>query len=197
MEEPSLKDQMEYAMKHFTFIADQRLKTFHFYVILLVASLGAVLHLATDVKISIPGFLTAGAFNILLPIIFFVIERRNLHLLNVARWGVEAVERQANWPKHIRIALRDREKTRGKFIRLFSYRVAFALTFASQMAFGVALIFCALLVSHPASASSPESGRSAKINKTAKAKVSKKNPPSADNSPNVPNSPHGKGSTVD
>jgi len=51
-EDKRLSAQMDYAMKHFLFIADQRIKTFNFYVILLAASGGATIQLAWPA----PGF---------------------------------------------------------------------------------------------------------------------------------------------
>ncbi|WP_050025224.1 hypothetical protein [Verrucomicrobium sp. BvORR034] len=142
-----LKDQMDYAMKHFTFIADQRLKTFNFYAILLAASVAATMAMI-DRAFQMQAYMICGGFHILVPVLFLIIERRNLQLLSVAREGLQAIEVNAGWPVAARLSRRDSENTKGWRSKLLSYRVAFVLTYSCQFLFGALILYCGAFVQH-------------------------------------------------
>jgi hypothetical protein len=111
-EPPPLKDQMDYAMKHFNFIAEQRLKTFHFYAILLAGSIAGTLSGIKE-SVNVPLFLICGVLHFLLALVFSIIERRNLHLLGIARGGVAFVEQSDGWPERLRLCCIDYRETRA------------------------------------------------------------------------------------
>ena len=138
-----LKDQMEYAMKHFLFIADQRLKTFHLYVLLAVASVGATLNAANNVAASGYYILPfAGALHISIAIIFGVIEIRNCRLLTIARNGIMEIEKQPGWPTYARLATTDKDGSS----RFLTYWTVFRLAYISQIAIGIICIIAGLVL---------------------------------------------------
>jgi hypothetical protein len=176
-EPPPLKDQMDYAMKHFNFIAEQRLKTFHFYAILLAGSIAGTLSGIKE-SVNVPLFLICGVLHFLLALVFYIIERRNLHLLGIARGGVAFVEQSDGWPERLRLCCIDYRETRAWSRRKYSYRVGFAVAYVCQALLGIGLIACALVASHRlASGGSEQSLRdSSQTTPAAQSSTSKMNP---------------------
>lgn len=150
-----LKDQMDYAMKHFMFIADQRLRFFQFYAILLAASVGATLTLV-EKDYSQISYLITGAYHVLVSLLFTAIEARNLHLLGVARHGLQAIEANPQWPIALRLSTIDSMVTRVGLRGLGSFRVAFRFTYLAQLVFGCSLLYCGAFVQHGKKSSQPE-----------------------------------------
>ncbi|QIF00079.1 hypothetical protein [Roseimicrobium sp. ORNL1] len=146
-EEMPLKDQMDYAMKHFSFLADQRLRIFQFYAILLAASVAATLALV-DKPFNLISYLICGAYHVLVSLLFLAVERRNIHLLGVARAGVHYVESKAAWPIPLRLSSIDSALTKGGLRPLGSFRVAFQVAYACQCMFGIGIIYCGAFVTH-------------------------------------------------
>ena len=130
-----LKDQMDYAMGHFSFIAEQRLKAFHFFALLAGASLGGTLTVASK-STHVVTFGIIGALQLVIATVFYIIERRNLALLRICRNAVIHVESQPEWPTYLRPASQDelRREKRLNFI------TAFRLAFVIQALVGVGLI---------------------------------------------------------
>lgn len=128
----ALKDQMDYAMKHFLFIADQRLKIFQFYLVLLAASITVTASLVKDMAPM--ALLIAAAMNAGVPLIFYIIEQRNQVLLDVTGKGIRGIEQLAGWPEVARISTREKE---AKY--KCSYKMAFGLCYAVQFGTGLAL----------------------------------------------------------
>ena len=140
-----IEKQMDYATKHFFFIADQRIKTFHVYAVLLAASAAA--SLAAVDKLSRPAFILAGAFNVLISVMFFLIEQRNIELLTTTKAGMLRIEALPEWPEYLRLGTDD-EQARGIRHRFKSYRGAFAVALCGQFVFGICIILCGVLFLH-------------------------------------------------
>lgn len=142
-----IKERLDYAMKHFTFIADQRIKTFNFYVILLAASTGATLTAAQKVT-STAVFVTTGLLHISFAAIFFVIDQRSRRLLAVSKVSLLALESSDGWPEDSRLVVRDSEEMKNFWNRVFSYTSAFRVTFILQLILGLAVIYCGVFIEH-------------------------------------------------
>lgn len=121
-----LKDQMDYAMQHFSFIAEQRLKTFHFYAILAAASMGGTLTVASKATHPMT-FGIIGVLQIAIAVVFYIVERRNLALLRIARNAVIHVESQAEWPLYLKPSCADETKREKRLNFSTAFRLAFAL----------------------------------------------------------------------
>jgi len=81
MENLTKKDHFEYAWKHFTVIADQRLKTFNFYIIMVAAGIAATLS-AFEKQRAMAVFLACGLLHVVCSIVFFLIDERSRRLVN-------------------------------------------------------------------------------------------------------------------
>ena len=88
---PSTKDQLDYAMKHFSFIADQRMKAFNFYIILFAASIAATMS-AMDRLPKKTGFVTCGIIHILVAGVFFIMDQRSRRLVKLSLKAVRRIE---------------------------------------------------------------------------------------------------------
>lgn len=84
------KERFEYAWKHFSFIADQRLKAFNFYVVLLAAATGATLTAWTrdDWRIKF----VCLFWHLCTACAFFVVDWRNRKLLQIPKRALIAFE---------------------------------------------------------------------------------------------------------
>lgn len=146
----ALKDQFDFALKHFLFVADQRLKTFNFYAVFLVASVGATITTSSGEKISARTFTILGLFHILIAIVFFIIERRNTALIKISTTTLIALESQSGFPGQARIFSRDDADLKTWWQKLMSYRSAFYLAYIAQFSLGLGVLYCAFFVAHPA-----------------------------------------------
>jgi len=138
----SLTAQMDYATKHFFFIADQRIKTFNFYVILLAACGGATLQLTPVYNKTT--FVVVALFHWLIALVFSLIEQRNIRLLKICKGALIRLERENQWPPFSRLAAVDDHQRSA----LVSYRGAINIAFAAQVMIGALLLYCALFVTH-------------------------------------------------
>jgi hypothetical protein len=134
----SEKDRFEYAWKHFSFISDQRIKTFHFYVILLTAPLAAMF--STRAATANWAVLMVFAFwNAAMALVFAIIDFRNRTLLGIAKTALVHFERSKEWRGH-RLLLVDSRKQK-RIYRLLSYTAAFHSLFLAQLSFAVGLVW--------------------------------------------------------
>ena len=148
------KDQMDYAMKHFVFIAEQRLKIFNFYVIVFGAFVAALVAFTTrDVPIGYSAIRwyaasTAiwGAMNLCTAVVFFIIEMRNLMLLDIARTGLQNIEAHSCWPDYLRLSTLDSQLHKKGLYSWFSYQIAFRLVYGGQFFLGVFITIGGILV---------------------------------------------------
>ena len=134
----SKKDYFDYAWKHFTVIADQRLKTFNFYIIIVGASVAAT---ASAYKNDKPFWLllVCGALQVVCALIFFLIDQRSLRLINGPKKILASMEEEAGW-ELFRADIAGQRRFRNK---ISSYTFAFRIAFAAQCAFGLLVVFVA------------------------------------------------------
>jgi len=132
------EEEKNYLWNHFEFNAEQRLKTFNFFVVLAVFANGGVF--ATIEKHMHPIVLVlVGSFICWLALIFWLMDRRSKHLLGLAVPGLKEYEKQ--FPVHSQLFERDFNE-RIPYVR---YTYAFAALFTIQLIFGFGvLIFGAI-----------------------------------------------------
>ena len=132
------KERFEYAWKHFDFIADQRIRTFNFYIILLAASLGATLTIYEKMP-KLPALLACAAWHIFTSGIFFVFDLRSYKLLEGPRKALMWFESQSDWegPKLVTDDYNRKER------KILTFTVAARLTFIAQFITGIGILICA------------------------------------------------------
>lgn len=135
------KEQLDCAWKHFVFIADQRLRSFNFYIILLAASIGGTIAVFEKIGRFTP-VLMCGLWHIVVGAVFVAMDIRSRRLLEVPKEALRWFESHESWtgPKLI---LRDDERMRG-FARFISFTSAFRSTFVGQALIGGWIVCYAL-----------------------------------------------------
>jgi hypothetical protein len=134
---------LDYAWKHFSAIAEQRIKTFNFYVILLAASIGATLTIFE--KLKEPDLLiVCGSANIVIALIFFLIDQRGRRLIQIPKDALIEIETSKGW----NFFTRDVKETALPLNRFVSFTVAFRIAFLAQTAFGVWVLVRACALTH-------------------------------------------------
>jgi hypothetical protein len=136
-----LKDVMDYAMKHFLFVADQRLKTFNFYILVLVGSVGLTLNAEPKGG----AFKVIGFLHLCIAFFFFLIEVRNRRLLRITRDHVQKIEQHPDWFQGCTPSV-DESKCRG--MGFFSFTVAIFGLIGVEFVFGLLVIICAFWINH-------------------------------------------------
>lgn len=97
MDKSDRKEFREQAWKYFGLHAEQRLKTFHFFLILAALISGAVATIAKDGK----SFLAAAAISFLLPclsFIFWKLDTRNKQFIKHAEDAIKLIEQESGLP---------------------------------------------------------------------------------------------------
>jgi hypothetical protein len=131
------KDQFDYAWKHFSFLADQRLKTFNYYIVLLAASMAG--NIAVFDKMLKPKPVIAfGIWHIFIGLMFLLVDLRNRELIEGPRKSLRYFEKHKSWrgPKPMSDDYKRMARMRGGVSHTFAFR----LTFLVQMAFGVGVL---------------------------------------------------------
>lgn len=134
------RDQLECAWKNFSFIAELRMKSFNFYVILLAASIGGTLTVFE--KLSSPrSFFLCGVWHVLLATVFCLVDLRCRNMMNVPVKALDWVENLPEWdgPKAF-----GGERLIG-WKRIASFTFAYRATFLLQAMSGIALITYAMV----------------------------------------------------
>jgi len=139
MSQISDKDRLDYAWKHFALIADQRVKTFNFYIIVLLAAFSATIGVLKSGVIPRHTFCLIGCAHIFIAGVFALIDLRGCRLLKVAADGLKEIERSEAFDGRAKLMLEDDRANKRGMRRLVSYRVAFGITFLAQAAFGLFL----------------------------------------------------------
>lgn len=138
------KDRLDYAWKHFALIADQRLKTFNFYIIILgVAITGTV----TVITKENPNFLLFGLLglsHIVVGSVFWIIDCRGIRMLDIARNALVEIENSTNFDGHLKLVVVDNHQNISIWNKIFSYRGAFRTVFTSQILLGLGMIICSV-----------------------------------------------------
>jgi len=139
LDRADLKEQFDYATKQFFFIADQRIKTFHFYVIVASAATAATFQLTKEFDRL--GYLSLCAAHVVIVAVFLVIEKRNLRLLTTCKGAILYLESVSGWHEDVCMATRDaREST----VAYSTYRNAIRIAFAGQILVAVMLFLYAV-----------------------------------------------------
>jgi hypothetical protein len=123
------KEDKDYLWQHFQFNAEQRLKAFHFFVVVSVFADGLFVA-ALDKALPAAAYVVIGTLLGALAAAFLAIDIRSKELLNLAVPGLKAYEQLL--PKHARVFHIDAQK------RKLSprYTVAFRALIILQLAFG-------------------------------------------------------------
>jgi hypothetical protein len=120
MTENDRRDLREYAWKYFALHADQRLRTFNFYLIIVAVVLGGILTFLKDAKV--PALASpAGASLCLLSYIFWGLDRRNRELITHAMAILRTIENETpteNLPENLRVFVVQEQQTKAQFERL-------------------------------------------------------------------------------
>lgn len=134
----------EYLLEHWKFNAEQRLKTFNFFVAFSIFANGGVFtafdRCAHDLVL-----LLLGGFVTILSLTFVLVDSRCRRLLHLAKEGLKVHE--VDRPPHARLFLND-DRLSGGLVR---FTVAFNGLFALQAIFGVMVMAYAIVAMAPPS----------------------------------------------
>lgn len=142
--DPSItnKERLDYVWKHFALIADQRVKTFNFYIIVLGGAVAATITLMHD---PIPKSLlnTVGYAHLLIAAAFCIFDLRAYLILRAAKAALREAEVYGGFSGSGRLFINEHApKVRwGKLSRLISYSTGFWALFAAHAYFGLKIIF--------------------------------------------------------
>lgn len=139
----SPKDRFDYAMKHFCMVADQRVKTFNFYVIASAAAATASVAVATRPDIPRVTFCVIGTAHIFIAFVFWLIDFRGCSILSISSDALADLEKTYIDGISERQINEDRRQNKQGFRKLISYRTCFFLIFLVHALFG------ALFAWHP------------------------------------------------
>jgi hypothetical protein len=135
----SEKDYFEYAWKHFTVIADQRLKTFNFYIIIVAASIAATVAAVEKTK-SYGLMLACGLMHPVCALVFFLVDERSRRLVNIPKEKLMQFEDKNGWE----LFRKDITMQEGCWNKLTSYTAAFRVAFFFQTVFGGWIVIMAV-----------------------------------------------------
>lgn len=91
MDSANHKEHWERAWKYFSLHADQRLKTFNFYIVLSTVIVGALLSHLKNAQDACP-LVGGGVFLFLLSFVFWKLDRRNVALIKHAEEAIKLIE---------------------------------------------------------------------------------------------------------
>lgn len=133
------RERLDYAWKHFALLADQRIKNFNFYVLVLLAAFGGTI---TSMPLRLPetDYRMIGMMNIFAALIFWALEARSCRLLDIPIAALLEIERSPAFEGKAKLLLND-QTTKTRLQRAISYRGAFRAAFLAQIIFGSFLAF--------------------------------------------------------
>jgi len=131
--------KFEYTLRLFLYHADQRIKSFNFYILLLIATIGGTITIFEKLS-DTPALFYAGILNLIIAITFWVVDIRSKHLVNISRKALLDFEESDRWGNYPTPMKNEGEKQIG-LSRLISFTYAFRFTFLLH-----ALIGCILCV---------------------------------------------------
>lgn len=134
------KDHFEYAWRHFTVIADQRLKTFNFYIIMVAAGVAATLA-AFEKKEAAWIMFSVGVLNMVCAVVFFLIDERSRRLVEIPKMVLIEFEEAKDW----KLFRTDAALQKTLWHKITSYTSAFRLAFFSQFVFGLVVVVAAIM----------------------------------------------------
>jgi hypothetical protein len=138
------RDYFDYAWKHFTLIADQRLKTFNFYIII-VAAFTAATVAGFDKANHFWLMVACGLLHVVCSAVFFLIDERSRRLVNTPKQALIAIEADNGWE----LFQRDVLLQSACWNKITSYTGAFRLAFVAQCLFGLMVVILAFLPPKP------------------------------------------------
>jgi len=105
------RERLDYAWKHFALIADQRMKAFNFYLLVLLASFGGTIGL---IQKSLPrhDFCLIGFVHISVAIIFWSIDSRSYRMLQIAIDALTEIEESPAFEGKCKLMLEDRKRNK-------------------------------------------------------------------------------------
>jgi len=105
------RERLDYAWKHFALIADQRMKAFNFYLLVLLASFGGTIGL---IQKSLPrhDFCLIGFVHISVAIIFWSIDSRSCRMLQIAIDALTEIEESPAFEGKCKLMLEDRKRNK-------------------------------------------------------------------------------------
>lgn len=140
------KDRFDYYWKHFALIADQRVKTFNFYIIVILATLAGTIQ---TLKPSTPRLtlLLIGCGHILCVFVFGMIEWRGRAIVRIAKAALRDFEASPAFGDGYKPMTQDgRGEGKGPY-GLITYGNAFQLVFWVHLIFGAVIaIYPSLIV---------------------------------------------------
>jgi hypothetical protein len=146
----STRDYFDYAWKHFTLIADQRLKTFNFYIIIVAAFTAATIA-GFDKTNNFWLLFACGFLHIVCSMVFFLIDERSRRLVNTPKHVLIGIEVDNCWA----LFQRDVALQQALWNKVASYTGAFRLAFLSQFLFGVMVVILAFSARTPNQITAP------------------------------------------
>jgi hypothetical protein len=147
---PEFNDQISYVKDHFLALAEQRLKIWHYYILVWAASAAATLQIFSKENTNWIVVTTLGVIYIAISFIFTMIERRNIGMLDHAKAMLKRLESYNEWKPEARICMTDPSNS------FFTFRTAFAIAAAIQLFAGCALIYLGFsAAARPAPETSP------------------------------------------
>ena len=132
---PQIK--FEYVLKLFLYHADQRIKSFNFYILLLIATIGGTITIFEKLSCT-SAILSVGIFNVVIAAIFYVVDVRSKRLVEISRNALVQFESLAEWVNYPS-PMRDEGAKQVGVRRFVSLTFAFRLTFVIHALFGVIL----------------------------------------------------------
>lgn len=122
----------DFAWEHFKLNAEQRLKSFNFFLLLSIFANGGLFTAMQNRAVSpIPEFL--GLFVALLAVVFWLADSRSRQLIRLTIPALKEIE--SAFPEPYRLFAID-ESRQGKFVR---YTFAFRILMAAQFLFGIGI----------------------------------------------------------
>lgn len=135
------KERLDYAWKHFALVADQRIKTFNFYIIILAAAVsGTISAMSPKVSLSPEQFRLMGVAHMLIALVFFLIDLRGCRILAIVSDALAEIEESPAFRDCKKLILEDRFRNKQGTWQFISYRWSFGITFAAQFLFGFLLL---------------------------------------------------------
>lgn len=125
-------DQAQFVWDHFKFNAEQRLKSFNFFLLLAIFANGGVFA-AIQNKASSHVLVGLGLFLVLLAVVFWIADARSRQLIQLTIPALKEIELQ--FPEPYRLFHIDAAK-QGRIMR---YTFAFRLLLLCQLLFGAGL----------------------------------------------------------
>lgn len=94
-------DQMKYVLEHFKYLADQRMKTFNYYAIVVAASITGSLTAFDKCPWQLVAFI--GVVHLAMASIFFTIDIRNSRLVHCARQALIHLENRSGMDRQLQV----------------------------------------------------------------------------------------------